>query len=124
MAKRETVKKGQQVGDGTPGPGRPKGVQNRLTVDMKTMIEEAAKRAGENVQKKRRALADLEPGTAYLADQAEKNPVAFMGLMRGLLPAKLDLEVTVMTRELVTLLTERREQLSQMRDVTPKEKEP
>ena len=103
--------------------GREKGAPNRITADMKTMIEEAAKRAGENVQKRRRSLKDLEPGTAYLADQAEKNPVAFMGLMKGLLPAKIDLDVTIMNRELVTLLTQRREQLAKMRDITPQEED-
>ena len=88
---------------------------NRLTTDMKTMIEEAAKRAGERVQKKKPGLKDLEPGTAYLADQAEQNPVAFLGLMRGLLPAKIDLDVTVMRRELVEVLHKRRDQLAELR---------
>lgn len=98
----------------TPGP-------NRLHRDVKTMIEEALNRAGENVQKKRRSLKDLEPGTAYLAEQAEKRPDLFLPLVRQLLPAKIDVDVTVMSRELVDLMHTRRNQLAQMRDVTPKE---
>ncbi len=101
--------------------GKKPGTPNRLTADMKTMIEQAMQRAGENVQKKRRSLKDLEPGIAYLVEQAEKNPVAFMGLAKGLLPAKIDLDVTVMSRDLVTMLQARREQLTKLRDVTPQQ---
>lgn len=94
-------------------------------MDMKTMLQEATKRAGENVQKKRRDLKDLEPGVAYLALQAETNPVAFMSLLRGLLPAKIDLDVSIMGKDVVELLQERRQQLQDLRDITPVEsKEP
>ena len=106
---------------GIAGPGRKKGVPNKLSQDMKTMLEQALKRAGENVQKKRRSLKDLEPSVAYLADQAEDNPQAFMGLLRSLLPAKIDLDVTLMSRDLVGVLSERRDQLAQLRDVTPED---
>jgi hypothetical protein len=96
--------------------GRVKGTPNKVTSDMRTMIEAALERVGENVQKRRPAFKDLEPGVAYLADQAEKNPVAFVGLLRSLLPSKVDVDVTLMTRELVTLLSLRRTQLSEMRE--------
>ena len=39
------------------------------------------------------------------------------------MPAKIDLDVSIMSRDLVDLLSQRREQLAQMRDVTPEEEE-
>lgn len=44
-AEKETMKK-RRVGDGTPGPGRPKGVPNKLTSDVKAMILAALDKAG------------------------------------------------------------------------------
>lgn len=35
-----------KVGDGTPGPGRPKGSQNKVTADVKAMILIALSKAG------------------------------------------------------------------------------
>lgn len=96
--------------------GRPKGGQNKFTKDLKTMIEEALNRAGENAQKKRRSLKDLEPGIAYLVKQADERPELFMPLVRQLLPAKLDVEVSVMTQQMAGLLHERRDQLAALRD--------
>lgn len=106
--------------------GRRKGEPNRLTKDLKTMIEEALHRAGADTQKKHKTLRDLEPGIAYLVHQAHHRPELFMPLVRQLLPAKIDMEVTVMTQQMVEMLSERRDQLVQlrgMRDVTPKEHE-
>lgn len=36
----------RKVGDGTPGPGRPKGSQNKVTADVKAMVLEALGKAG------------------------------------------------------------------------------
>jgi hypothetical protein len=124
MGKPEVVRdeKGRVVG-GTLNPsGRPPG-PNKLTADMKAMIEEALKQAGEDVQKRRPGLKGLQPGVAYLAEQAHRNPVAFMGLLRQLLPAKVDLEVTAMSRDLAEALSQRRDQLARLKDITPQEEE-
>lgn len=105
-------KKGQS---GNP-TGRVKGQPNKFTKDLKTMIEEALQRAGQNAQKKKRSLKDLEPGIAYLVKQADERPELFMPLVRQLLPAKLDVEVSVMTQQMAGLLHERRDQLAALRD--------
>lgn len=97
--------------------GRPKGAVTQITADMKRMIEKAMHRAGENVQKKRRSLKDLEPGIAYLTDQAEKNPVAFMSLAGKAMPRQLDVNVQTTTKETMQLMTERRDQLAKMREI-------
>lgn len=55
-------------------PGRPKGVPNKLTREIKGMIEGA--------------LADVG-GQAYLARQANENPVAFLGLVGKVLPLQI-----------------------------------
>lgn len=117
---RGRIKKGYSLNP----KGKPKGTVNKLTMDMKNCIEAAAAHVGEAYTKDpaMRPLVEGLTGTsAYLAVQAIDQPVAFMGLLKGLLPAKLDIDVTVMNRELVTLLSARREQLATMRDITPEE---
>ena len=51
--------------------GRPKGVPNKVTADLKSMILEALDRKG---------------GVAYLAEQADENPTAFLTLVGNVLP--------------------------------------
>lgn len=63
-----------RVGDGTPGPGRPKGSQNKMTKALKEMILTALDEAHE------------EGGVAYLKTQAQTNPNAFMALVGKVLP--------------------------------------
>ena len=63
--------KKRKVGDGTPGPGRPKGGQNKFTRDVKEMILAALDKAG---------------GANYLLAQAHDNPSAFMTLVGKVLP--------------------------------------
>lgn len=70
------------VGDGTPGPGRPKGMLNKTTTKLKEAILEAAERAG--------GKAGL---VGYLTTQATKNPAHFMSLLGRVLPLTLDGEV-------------------------------
>lgn len=53
------------------GIGRVKGVPNKVTADIKAMIIGALEAKG---------------GQAYLEEQADKNPVAFMGLVAKVLP--------------------------------------
>jgi hypothetical protein len=53
------------------GPGRPKGTPNKITADIRAMIEGALQDAG---------------GREYLARQAIANPPAFMVLVGKILP--------------------------------------
>ena len=59
------------------GMGRPPGAQNKITKALKEMILEALDNAG---------------GTAYLAEQAEKNPSAFLTLVGKILPMEVKAE--------------------------------
>lgn len=69
MAVKQTGK--NRIGAGKPGPGRPKGVQNKLTADVKAMILTALDNAG---------------GADYLLQQAQTNPNAFLTLVGKVLP--------------------------------------
>jgi hypothetical protein len=64
----------RRVGDGTPGPGRTKGVPNKFTGAIKEMVRQALDEAG---------------GVAYLQKQATDNPTAFMTLVGKLLPLEV-----------------------------------
>lgn len=66
------------MGDGTPGPGRPKGVPNKTTTAVKEMVLEALDKAG---------------GVEYLLKQAEDNPTAFLTLLGKTLPLTANLNV-------------------------------
>ena len=56
------------------GPGRPKGLKNKLTRDVKEMVIGALAAKG---------------GQKYLEEQAEKNPVAFMSLIAKIIPTQV-----------------------------------
>lgn len=56
---------------GNAGKGRPKGSPNKVTADVKAMILAALDKAG---------------GTAYLLQQAQTNPNAFLTLVGKVLP--------------------------------------
>jgi hypothetical protein len=62
------------VNRGNAGKGRPKGAPNKLTGQVKEMILTALDMAG---------------GEKSLAEQAEKNPSAFMSLVGKVLPLQL-----------------------------------
>lgn len=57
-----------------PGPGRPKGSQNKLTMSIKEMILAALDEAG---------------GKDYLLDQARNNPGAFLTLLGKVMPTQI-----------------------------------
>jgi len=61
-----------------PGPGRPKGMQNKATTELKDMILGA--------------LSDVG-GRAYLAQQAIDNPGPFMTLVGKCLPKDINASV-------------------------------
>jgi hypothetical protein len=65
------------IGSGKPGPGRPKGAQNKLTRALKDMILTALDEAHEG------------GGIAYLKDQAKANPTAFLTLVGKVLPLQV-----------------------------------
>jgi hypothetical protein len=64
----------RKVGDGTPGPGRPKGVSNKTTTAIKEMVIAALNKAG---------------GEAYLVKQASDNPTAFLTLVGKVIPLQV-----------------------------------
>lgn len=97
--------------------GRKKGVPNKFTTEMKTMVEQALLLAGTRTKRRynTQEMQEADPGVAYLVEQAEKNPVAFMTLLGKLIPTKIDLDVQVMSSELLELMAERRKQLLELR---------
>lgn len=73
----EAVKESLKIGEGKPGPGRPKGLPNKTTALLKDAILKAAQMAG----------GGSEDGIAlYLQEQAAKNPGPFMSLLGKVLP--------------------------------------
>lgn len=74
----ETPKK-RRVGDGTPGPGRPKGVPNRTTQAAKEAIAQAAAELG---------------GSARLVEWAQENPKNEFAFWSQIYPKLLPLQVS------------------------------
>lgn len=75
-------KSGRNGCRGIPGPGRPKGVPNKVTQALKDMIRGALEDAG---------------GREYLAKQAKANPTAFMTLLGRLVPQELKADIEART---------------------------
>lgn len=69
----------RRVGDGTPGPGRPKGKSNKLTMDIKQAILRGTELAGAKVGGK-------EDAATYFAWLAENNSSAHAGLVAKIIP--------------------------------------
>lgn len=67
-----------KVGDGTPGPGRPKGVPNKTTSLLKDAILQAAEKAG-----------GKDGLVGYLTNQATQNPQSFLPLLGKVLPMQI-----------------------------------
>lgn len=57
-----------------PGPGRPKGVPNKLTMEVKEMV---------------RGALDALGGQEYLTKQGRDNPNAFLTLVGKVIPTEL-----------------------------------
>ena len=68
------VKQTAKIGQGAPGPGRPKGVPNKATIAVKEAVLAALAKAG---------------GVDYLVAQAEENPTAFLTLVGKVLPLQV-----------------------------------
>ncbi len=73
----EAVKETLKIGEGKPGPGRPKGVPNKTTALLKDAILQAAQKAGGGGE---------EGIVEYLTIQAQTNPGPFMSLLGKVLP--------------------------------------
>jgi hypothetical protein len=67
-------KQTEDIGAGKAGPGRPKGSVNKTTAAIKEMVVEALNNAG---------------GVAYLVEQSDKNPTAFLTLVGKVLPLQV-----------------------------------
>ena len=72
------------------GKGRKPGSQNKVPKALKELILGALDQAG---------------GQAWLAQQADKNPTAFMSLLAKLLPSELSVDANVTQYEPITLKT-------------------
>lgn len=70
----KVVKKAERPKPPNAGKGRPKGVPNKVTAELKDMIRQALDKAG---------------GVNYLTRQANENPAAFMSLVGKTLPKEL-----------------------------------
>lgn len=70
-----------KVGDGTPGPGRPKGSQNKLTKTVKEAVEAAFKDLQDDAQ-------------ANLPTWARENTTEFYKIAAKLIPSELNANVT------------------------------
>ena len=75
MADSETPRK--RIGTGLAGPGRPKGVSNKVTHDLREMVLRALDKVG---------------GEKYLTEQAKENPQAFMTMLGKCLPKDVNLQ--------------------------------
>ena len=86
----------RRVGDGTPGPGRPKGTPNKTTSLLKDAVLQAATAAG-----------GRDGLVGYLTQQAAQNPAPFLALLGKVLPLQVTgdgggpLHVTAVVRRIV-----------------------
>lgn len=92
MADKQTPK----IGEGKPGPGRPRGLPNKTTALLKDAILQAATKAGNG---------DL---VAYLAKQATDNPSSFLPLLGKVLPLQVTGEGGVPLRFVFETIYERK----------------
>jgi hypothetical protein len=76
----------------TPGSGRVAGVPNKISGALRDMILQATERAGGE-----------DGAVGYLAEQAKKNPQAFLALLGKTLP--LSSELSVAASQAIVVLT-------------------
>ncbi|MBZ9654033.1 hypothetical protein [Phyllobacterium lublinensis] len=84
----EIDKKTLKIGEGKPGPGRPKGLPNQST----RVLKDAILIAGELTGKRLDPQAD-DGLTSYLAHLAENHPTAYATLLGKVLPLQVSAEV-------------------------------
>lgn len=93
-----------------PGRGRTPGVKNKVTNDIREMVMKATELAAKDLTKRKSATA-----VDYLRIQAKDNPVAFLGLLKRMIPAKLDVELALTGEDLASILQARRQALAEQR---------
>lgn len=71
---KKTTKNAARIGAGKPGPGRPKGAQNKVTATVKMMVLGALEKLG---------------GEKWLVKQAKEHPQAFMQMLRQVMPTQV-----------------------------------
>lgn len=69
------VKQTAKIGEGKPGPGRPKGVGNKTTTAIKEAVVEAFNKAG---------------GVDYLVGLSKSDPKTFCGLVGKVIPLQVE----------------------------------
>jgi hypothetical protein len=74
VVNKKTPKNEQRVGEGKPGPGRPKGSPNKVNATVKMMVLGALEKLG---------------GEKWLERMARKHPVAFMQMLRQVMPTQV-----------------------------------
>ena len=82
MTDKITEQKPRRVGDGTPGPGRPKGLENKTTKLLKEALIIAAEAVGSDGEGK-------DGLSGYCEDLARNEKKAFAALMGRLLPLQI-----------------------------------
>ena len=100
MQVKETPKN-PRPGDGTPGPGRPKGVPNKTTALLKDAVLKAAETAGGG-----------EPDglVNYLVEQAQRNPAPFLSLLGKVMPTQVSSEDDKNIRVTIRQIVDRRDE--------------
>lgn len=95
-------KEGAKIG------GRPKGVPNKITTELKQLVLRAMELAGDKDGGDEGALK-------YLVSRAKKNPVAYLALISKLIPSKVEAEVNV-TGQLAMRLEQARKKADEQND--------
>ena len=92
---------------GIPGPGRPKGMRNKITREVAEMVKDALECSILEVKgvSPAKLLEKYDGGTAYLIQRSKQQPNAFMQLVSKLMPTKINAEVNV-NNDLAARLTE------------------
>jgi len=82
--------------------GRTEGTPNKFTTDIKAMVQEALDRKG---------------GIDYLIEQADSNPVAFLGLVGKTIPKEVKQEIV--NRVKITMISAPPEKVGVILDQAP-----
>lgn len=77
---KKTTKNRAHLFDGSrPGPGRPKGVPNKQTKEIKEMLMQSLEEAG---------------GASYFTQLAQANPSAYASLLGKIIPSEVKNQIT------------------------------
>ena len=99
--------------------GKAVGTKNLIPKAVAEMVTEALHLAGDDVKPAGAKGKEMNAGTAYLYGIAKERPDLFVSMLKMLMPQKIDMNVAVLGQELLTVMTERRNQLAEMREINP-----